>query len=65
MINACPCKNCDKKGCGAFHDVCGPYQEWQAENEANNIKRMEEYDAQFTNHPNKETAVRKSMRRRK
>lgn len=21
------CKNCDKKGCGAYHDICPIYQE--------------------------------------
>lgn len=65
MIRECPCRKCPDKGCGSYHDICPKYQPWKAENEANNIKRNEEYDAQFTNHPNKMTAVKKSMRRRK
>lgn len=24
--NYFPCKNCPKKGCGAYHDVCEAYQ---------------------------------------
>lgn len=24
--NDFPCKNCPKKGCGAYHDVCEAYQ---------------------------------------
>lgn len=24
----CPCKGCDKAGCGAYHDECERYKEW-------------------------------------
>lgn len=24
----CPCKNCEKKGCGSYHDQCNEYQVW-------------------------------------
>ena len=24
----CPCKDCEKKGCGPYHDVCEPYQDY-------------------------------------
>ena len=65
MKGECPCKSCPNKGCGSYHDVCEKYLPWQAENEAENIRRQERYDAQFTSHPNKETALRKSMKRRK
>lgn len=27
----CPCKNCEKKGCGPYHDECKAYQEWSQE----------------------------------
>ena len=44
-----PCCKCPEKGCGAKHDTCGPYQEWnekhqlelkaqRAESEANTFK---------------------------
>lgn len=23
-----PCKNCEKSGCGTYHDQCKPYQEY-------------------------------------
>lgn len=25
-----PCKYCDKKGCGAYHDICKDNLEWKA-----------------------------------
>lgn len=32
----CPCIECDKKGCGAYHDKCEPYQAFFAyRNEVN------------------------------
>lgn len=24
----CPCKDCERKGCGPYHDVCEPYQDY-------------------------------------
>lgn len=24
-----PCLKCDKTGCGAYHDICDPYQEYR------------------------------------
>lgn len=29
----CPCKGCEKAGCGAYHDTCPKYQEWVKERE--------------------------------
>ena len=26
----CPCKDCEKKGCGEYHDICLNYQKWVA-----------------------------------
>lgn len=26
-----PCKNCEKRGCGAYHDKCKPYQKYKEE----------------------------------
>lgn len=23
-----PCMNCDRKGCGVYHDICPDYQGW-------------------------------------
>jgi len=25
----CPCKTCDRKGCGSYHDECSLYQDWK------------------------------------
>lgn len=27
----CPCKNCENKGCGSYHDICKQYLTWSAE----------------------------------
>lgn len=28
MSIKCPCINCDKKGCGSYHDECEEFQEY-------------------------------------
>ena len=28
MVTECPCKTCEKRGCGNAHDTCPQYQEW-------------------------------------
>ena len=38
MVN--PCKNCENKGCGTFHDECEPYQNYLQEKEIINKKRV-------------------------
>ena len=38
----CPCKKCEKKGCGRKHDSCESYQAWAAERaEINRRKKLE------------------------
>ena len=41
----CPCKECDQKGCGNYHDSCEPYQEWQKVRSRINRKRQEYHNA--------------------
>ena len=36
----CPCANCEKKGCGSYHDNCKPYQEYKAEVARTSQNRM-------------------------
>lgn len=39
----CPCKDCEKKGCGSFHDSCENFKKWTASRqEANKIKWLEQ-----------------------
>ena len=64
-MKECPCKKCDRKGCGSYHDVCKEYKGWSSEKEANNLKRYKESDSKHTNHPNKMTAFKRKMRQRK
>ena len=33
MKMECPCKTCEGKGCGAYHEECGPYQAWKRNRE--------------------------------
>lgn len=45
MLEA-PCKDCPKKGCGSYHDVCQNYQDyrvkWEAMvNERNKKRKVE------------------------
>lgn len=30
-MRTAPCKNCEKKGCGAYHDICPEYVQWKGE----------------------------------
>ena len=32
----CPCKGCEKAGCGSYHDQCEPYQEWKKNRDKTN-----------------------------
>lgn len=27
---ACPCKDCENKGCGTFHSKCDKYNSWRS-----------------------------------
>ena len=40
----CPCKGCEKAGCGSYHDVCPAYSEWRAWKDNVNKKKSEEGD---------------------
>jgi hypothetical protein len=40
MLEA-PCKNCPKKGCGIYHDICPDYQEFKKESKKINEERYE------------------------
>lgn len=43
MIN-CPCKDCEKKGCGVYHDKCEKYQAFKRDSAAEATKKREFYD---------------------
>ena len=45
----CPCKECNRKGCGNEHDSCEPYKAWAAERaEANSRRRMDTDNRQIS-----------------
>ena len=56
----CPCKVCEKKGCGKLHDTCVPYQEWNATNEERNRQRRLERRELSTD---QERKYRKNLKR--
>lgn len=39
----CPCKDCEKKGCGAYHGICEKYQEFRAEKLKEYEERVKKY----------------------
>lgn len=44
MIN-CPCVNCEKKGCGVYHDECEKFLAFKRDSAAEAEKRKEFYAA--------------------
>ena len=34
MMLKIPCEKCERKGCGAYHDVCPDFKKYKAQNEA-------------------------------
>lgn len=46
MIN-CPCKDCPKKGCGAYHDICEKYQAFRAEKLKEYEERLKKYHTNY------------------
>lgn len=41
----CPCRYCEKKGCGAYHSQCEDYKLFQAEREA--IRHQKRLDGEY------------------
>ena len=35
-----PCEHCERKGCGAYHDICPEYQEYRQKNIEDYKKRV-------------------------
>lgn len=41
-MSVAPCKDCEMKGCGPYHDKCPKYLSWRKElDQRNNSKRMQ------------------------
>lgn len=41
-MSTAPCKDCERKGCGAYHSQCKEYLEFQRENEKRYKERKKE-----------------------
>lgn len=35
-----PCKDCERKGCGSYHDICPMYQEFKKEKNEDYKERL-------------------------
>lgn len=47
----CPCKNCNKKGCGTFHDKCEPYLAYREENDVKSKEKAKALDVLIPKRP--------------
>ena len=36
-----PCKDCEKRGCGAYHSQCEVYKMWKEQNEKLRMERLQ------------------------
>lgn len=48
----CPCGDCEKKGCGAYHAECEAYQAFRAEKEKEYEERLKKYQSNYTGYRN-------------
>lgn len=53
-----PCKDCEKKGCGLYHDICPLYQQFKKEREKE-YKYRKDYFYPYvrTNKPRKDKST--------
>ena len=43
----CPCKDCKKKGCGAYHAECEAYKAFRADKEKEYEERLKKYHTNY------------------
>lgn len=41
-MNDAPCRKCDRRGCGAYHDICPTYKEWAEKKAKQRLAETEE-----------------------
>lgn len=61
-MNVSPCKKCENKGCGSYHDECKPYQEYKAKMDAFNKRKRESL---YLDHEMKDMAILKKSKDRR
>lgn len=47
MMDDCPCKNCERKGCGAYHDQCEAYLAYRAKMAEEHERKRTEYEENY------------------
>ena len=47
----CPCKDCERKGCGSYHDQCEDYQNFVRENQRLKDARRVKSDVDYLGKP--------------
>lgn len=56
-MEICPCKDCPKQGCGAYHVECKEYLEWSERREAERERIHEEKKYAYPVWHSKETYI--------
>ena len=49
----CPCKDCENKGCGPYHDKCEAYQKWVQENKEQKQKQKRDDVIRYSKGPSR------------
>lgn len=44
----CPCRDCNNKGCGAYHDVCTEYQEFRKYRDDRRTNKLKDSEIENT-----------------
>lgn len=57
-----PCKDCEKKGCGTYHDVCDKYQQYKVDRESM-MKRVQK--SSDLDHAFKDMIISKKTKQRR
>lgn len=58
----CPCKGCDRAGCGAYHDQCDAYRSWRGELDEVNRRKASDQDCRQLSHDH-EMKYRKNLKK--
>lgn len=58
----CPCKSCEKVGCGSYHDKCHAYSEWRAFRDEVNRKKADHQELKALSRDH-EMKYRKNLRK--
>ena len=61
-MNDSPCKHCERKGCGKYHDQCKRYKDFVENRQAYLEKKNIEQETKYSMNPQKKNAIRRKNR---